>query len=148
MLLCNHFFFIPIIFFFIRSFITKTCRSELVDSILAAKGDVKDPRFLKSLEVLSSIYVSRLLNMSSPEHVIEKFLNGSWVSLSRPAYGGCLGENSRGDYMYTLGKMSFKMFKPGNLNCSIQHTLNKVNFAKNMDGFLLRTPIRAALPCN
>ena len=72
--------------------------------------------------------------MSSPEHVIEKFLNGSWVSLSRPAYGGCLGENNRGDYMYTLGKMSFNMFKPANLKCSIQHTLNKVSFANNMDG--------------
>lgn len=114
--------------------ITKTCRSELVDSILAAKGDVKDPRFLKSLEVLSSIYASSLLNVSSPEHVIEKFLNGSWVSLSRPAYGGCLGENSRGDYMYTLGKMSFNMFKPANLKCSIQHTLNKVSSANNVNG--------------
>jgi hypothetical protein len=114
------------------SFVTRTCRSELVDSLLAAQGDVKDPRFLKALDVLSSIYASYNPN-KCPDDIISKFLNGSWVSLSRPAYGGCLGKSSHGDFVYTLGKMSFDMFKPTHLKCSVQHTLNNVRFACDMD---------------
>jgi hypothetical protein len=114
------------------SFVTRTCRSEVVDSLLAAQGDVKDPRFLKALDVLSSIYASYNPQKNSDD-IISKFLNGSWVSLSRPAYGGCLGKNSRGDFLYTLGNMSFDMFKPTNLKCSVQHTLNNVRFACEMD---------------
>ena len=116
-----------------RAFVTKTCRSELVDSLLAAGGDVTNARFLKALEVLSSIYASSWEDKPSLQTCIDNFLNGSWVSLSRPAYKDCLGKNDRGDYMYTLGKMSFNMFKPGNLKCSLQHTLNKVDFACDMD---------------
>lgn len=124
-----------------RAFVTKTCRSELVDSLLAAHGDVTDARFLKALEVLSSIYASYDPEKPSPETCIDNFLlNGAWVSLSRPAYSGCLGKNDRGDYMYTLGKMSFNMFKPADLKCSIQHTLNKVGFVCDMNEALTAVP--------
>lgn len=116
-----------------RAFVTKTCRSELVDSLLAAGGDVTNARFLKALEVLSSIYASSWKDKPCLQTCIDNFLNGSWVSLSRPAYKDCLGKNDWGDYMYTLGKMSFNMFKPGNLKCSLQHTLNKIEFAGDMD---------------
>jgi len=36
--------------------------------------------------------------------------------------------------MYTLGKMSFDMFKPGHLTCSIQRTLNHIESVCRMDG--------------
>jgi hypothetical protein len=56
------------------------------------------------------------------------------VTLKASLYGGCLGKNSRGeDFLYTLGNMSFDMFKPTNLKCSVKHTLNKVRFACEMD---------------
>lgn len=114
------------------SFVTRTCRSELVDSLLAAQGDVTDGRFVKALEVLSSIYAASN-HKTDPEIFISKFLNGSWVSLSKPAYGGCLGKNQQGDYLYTLGKLSFGMFKPANLKCSVHHTLNNIRHACEID---------------
>jgi hypothetical protein len=124
-----------------RAFVTKTCRSELVDALLSAHGDVTDPRFLKALDILSSIYASSDPDNQSTEACIDNFLlNGAWVSLSRPAYSGCLGKNARGDYMYSLGKMSFNMFKPGHLKCSIQHTLNKVGFVCDMNEALTAVP--------
>eukprot|EP00980_Cylindrotheca_fusiformis_P006865 scaffold1436_cov112-Cylindrotheca_fusiformis.AAC.1 len=124
-----------------RAFVTKTCRSELVDSLLSAHGDVTDKRFVKALEVLSSIYASYDPEKTSPEACIDNFLlNGAWVSLSRPAYGGCLGKNSRGDYMYTLGTMTFNMFKPADLKCSIQHTLNKIGFVCDLNEALNAVP--------
>lgn len=118
------------------SFIKRTCRSELMDSLLMAQGDVKDERFLKALDVLSSIYAS-YRHSEQPQldknDAIDKFLNGSWVSLSRPAYSGCLGKNDRGDFMYTLGKMSFNMFKPTQLICSVQYTLNHIRSVYKKD---------------
>lgn len=112
-----------------RALVTRTCRSELVASLLSSHGDVTNPRFLKALDVISSIYAS--CDPGKPTDYtsdIDNYLNSAWVSLSRPAYDGCLGKNHRGDYMYTLGKMSFNMFKPGHLQCSIQHTLNKIEY--------------------
>jgi len=86
------------------------------------------------LEVISSIYASsdpgRPVDDTS---FIDNFLNSAWVSLSRPAYDGCLGKTDRGDFMYALGKMSFNMFKPGHLKCSIQHTLNKIDYVCDMN---------------
>lgn len=117
-----------------RALVTRTCRSELVDSLLSSHGDVTNPRFLKALQVISSIYASsdpaRPVDDTS---FIDNYLNSAWVSLSRPAYDGCLGSTERGDYMYALGKMSFNMFKPGHLKCSVQHTLNKIDYVCDMN---------------
>jgi len=34
-------------------------------------------------------------------------LEGTWMSLAKPDFHGCLGKNEHGDYLYTLGRMSF-----------------------------------------
>mmetsp|Transcript_39990 Transcript_39990/g.83640 ORF Transcript_39990/g.83640 Transcript_39990/m.83640 type:complete len:300 (+) Transcript_39990:6399-7298(+) len=46
--------------------------------------------------------------------------------MSRPNYVECLGQNSENDFLYTLGRMSFDMFRPGNLVCSVQSTHNTI----------------------
>lgn len=53
-------------------------------------------------------------------------LEGCWVNMSRPNYVECLGQNSDNDFLYTLGRMSFDMFRPGNLVCSVQSTHNTI----------------------
>eukprot|EP00526_Cylindrotheca_closterium_P002685 CAMPEP_0113615892 /NCGR_PEP_ID=MMETSP0017_2-20120614/7945_1 /TAXON_ID=2856 /ORGANISM="Cylindrotheca closterium" /LENGTH=1002 /DNA_ID=CAMNT_0000525163 /DNA_START=225 /DNA_END=3233 /DNA_ORIENTATION=+ /assembly_acc=CAM_ASM_000147 len=117
-----------------RALVTRTCRSELVDSLLSVHGDVTNERFLKALEVMSSIYASSDPGKPIDDtEFLDNFLNSAWVSLSRPAYDGCLGKTGRGDYIYALGKMSFNMFKPGSLKCSIQHTLNKISYVCDMN---------------
>ncbi len=47
-------------------------------------------------------------------------LEGMWLTLSKPKYSDCLGQNAVGDYMYTMGRMSFDIFRPTSLVSSIQ----------------------------
>jgi len=51
-------------------------------------------------------------------------LEGQWFTLTKPTYLDCLGFNDDGNPMYTLGRMSFEMFRPGNLVLSIEAVFN------------------------
>ena len=46
--------------------------------------------------------------------------------MSRPNYIECLGKNEENEFMYTLGRMSFDMFMPSDLVCSVQSTHNTI----------------------
>ena len=125
-----------------RDWVKKSIRSELIEALDSAKGDVTDKRFLSVLEILSNFYkTSRRDARASPwsgngidggEYgynggeiggpTASDFFEGSWVNMSRPNYIECLGENGDNDFMYTLGRMSFDMFQPSNLICSVQST--------------------------
>ncbi|KAL7480889.1 hypothetical protein ACHAW6_006551 [Cyclotella cf. meneghiniana] len=131
-----------------RTWVTRTLRSELIDALQSAHGDTKDKRFLSSLEVLSRFFKSsgrdarvnpwsvRKISDGGSEYgysgsevggpLASDLLEGSWVNMSRPNYVECLGKNREGDFMYTLGRMSFDMFQPGDLICSVQSTHNNI----------------------
>lgn len=48
-------------------------------------------------------------------------IEGTWIMVSPPDYpGSCLGTNVKGDKLYTLERMSFGMYEPHGLLCSIQ----------------------------
>ena len=55
------------------------------------------------------------------------------MTLSKPNYSGTIGKNEAGDSMYTLGHMSFDMFRPTKLVCSIQGTVNSVHTVSRKD---------------
>lgn len=114
-----------------RRFVTKTVRSEIIESLLQTNGDVTDSRFLAAVGVLSNIFKST----NQDNVALSAVLNGSWKSISRPPYhyGGCLGTNRRGEFVYTLGKMCFNMFTPGSLRCTIQNTMNHIAPVCTMD---------------
>ena len=135
-----------------RDWVRKSIRSELVESLQAAHGDVTDKRFLISLEILSNFYKSsgrdarvspwsQRRNMDDPgveggEYgysgsevggpTASDLLEGHYVNMSRPNYIECLGKNGEEDFMYSLGRMSFDMFQPSNLVCSVQSTHNTI----------------------
>lgn len=108
-----------------RLFTTKVVRSEVINTLLTSYGDMTDPRFTAALDVLASIYRPSGVNACSKDTYLH-LLDGSWRSLSRPAYEGCLGMKRDGSFCYTLQTMSFGMFRPGNLRCSIQNTLTHI----------------------
>ena len=60
-------------------------------------------------------------------------VEGTWLSLSRPDYTHCLGKNEKQHYVYTLGRLSFDMFRPTGLRCSIQGEFNTVNVLEGGD---------------
>ena len=116
-----------------REFVTRTLRSELIDSLLKSNGDVSDRRFVAALDVLSQMFRST----NRDNVALSSVLNGSWKSICQPSnpysYGGCLGANENGDFVYTLGKMCFNMFQPGNLRCTIQNTMSYIAPVCTMD---------------
>lgn len=63
----------------------------------------------------------------------EATVEGTWLSLSRPDYTHCLGKNDKQHYVYTLGRLSFDMFRPTGLRCSIQGEFNTVNILEGDD---------------
>jgi len=135
-----------------RDWVKKSVRSELIESLQKVRGDVKDKRFLGSLDILSNFYktsgrdarVSPWAGRRSVDDpgidggaygysgseiggpTSSDLLEGNWVNMSRPNYVECLGNNAENDFLYTLGRMSFDMFQPGNLICSVQSTHNTI----------------------
>lgn len=53
-------------------------------------------------------------------------IDGTWLMISPPAYPACVGVNDNGERMFTLGRMTFDMFQPSNLICSIQKQYNTI----------------------
>lgn len=120
-----------------RDWVTKTIRSELVDALQCVQGDVTTKRFMSSLEILSRFYKASGRDarvnpwgggsstaVGGPAGA--DLLEGSWLNISRPNYVECLGQNAENDFMYTLGRMSFDIFQPSNLICSVQSTHNTI----------------------
>ena len=85
-------------------------KSLLLQTLISSNGDVTTPEFQTHLSHLQP---------HTPT-----LTPSNWVSLSKPNYPECLGMNSNGEFMYTLGRMSFDMFLPSNLKCSIHGIFN------------------------
>lgn len=102
---------------------TKTkARDNLLQVLGTTKGDVESEEFKDTLAVLLQHYSSSL----SSALLSNQTLDGMWLQLSKPTYFGCLGENEDGDPLYTLGRMSFDMFSPTNIICSVQGNFNPI----------------------
>ena len=54
-------------------------------------------------------------------------MDGAWLSLCRPNYDDCRGHNASGESLYSLGRMSFDMFRPTGLICSVRGIFNSVD---------------------
>jgi len=86
----------------------ENAKTSLLHSLAISDGDVTNPQFLWALSQLRTLYTmsgwdardiyGRNLRSSS------KHIEGTWMTLSRPNYYECLGKNSSGEYMYTLGE--------------------------------------------
>jgi len=116
----------------VRTFVLKTLKSELIYALLDSQGNVSDERFSKALYLLSEMYRSQQ-ELSHRNDSLSPLLHGVWRSISRPNYSGCLGQNENGESVYTLGKMSFNMFQPGNLRCTVQRTSTSIAPVCEMD---------------
>jgi len=99
-------------------------RDEVLHSLAVTQGDVDSPKFKKALDPLLRYFSQTELD--AQPHVQSHNVDGMWLTLSKPTFFGCLGENDNGDPMYTLGRMSFDMFSPTNIVCSLQGNFNPV----------------------
>ena len=94
---------------------------KIICDLARSGGDATSSVIHKNLHTLSKYYDSSSFDprrialqeeicmaesseFSSTELLI---LEGTWMSISKPNFQGCLGTNKDGDYLYTLGRMSF-----------------------------------------
>lgn len=75
---------------------------------------------------LPSLIKSNDDNQNVPYTRANENMEGQWFTLTKPSYIDCLGYNEDGNPMYRLGRMTFEMFKPGDLVCAIQAVFNPI----------------------
>ena len=60
-------------------------------------------------------------------------LEGMWMTMSKPNFADQIGTNDNEEFLYTLGRMSFDMFRPTHLVCSLQGTFNDVSVVSDQE---------------
>ena len=95
--------------------------------------DVSKRASVTALDRLVGLYhkkgVDARQNISREEASCRKDINimdGTWLSLCRPEYESCRGHNASGEFLYRLGRMSFDMFRPVGLICSVRGVFSAV----------------------
>ena len=102
-------------------------KAEALDALRNTHGDTNNPRFLAALKSLASLYRG-MRDQPEAEEDLSKDFEGTWRIVSKPNFKDGLGQNRRGEFVYTMGRMSFGMFRPNDLRCSIQRILNTTAF--------------------
>ena len=113
-------------------------RDEILDKLRDNGGDIQDPTIKTGLSILESYYLSSDLDARQADDS-ESFpydVDGTWLTLSRPTFTECRGKNRYDEYIYSIGRMSFDMFRPTNLQCSIQGIFNTVQMLDPAKGEL------------
>lgn len=107
--------------------------ATLDETFLQAKVDRAKKDLLSSLEDSASELFSESLNcLSKAGRQSSQDIDGTWIMISPPPdYPSCLGTNGKGDKLYTLERMSFGMYQPGALLCSIQQQFNTISSVKS-----------------
>lgn len=118
----------------LRSIMVEDARESLLHRLAVTSGDVvTDQEFLKHLDVLKQHYAATQVDTRSSTSDVNATSEGMWLTLTKPTYFGNLGNNDDGDPMYTLGRMSFDMFSPTRLVCSLQGNFNSVERIEDDD---------------
>lgn len=98
----------------------KDAKQLFLKVLIDSGGEVGSEDFLTSMKKLSEYNRYKKADM----------LDGIWLTMSNPDFHESIGRTENGDFMYTLGRMAFDMFKPKDLKCSIQGMFNKIAVAE------------------
>lgn len=110
-------------------------KSKLLSSLKVKGAGTACPKFLEALATLERLYQANMslappakkAKPSPPNGTDQRTgIDGTWLMISPPSYPSCLGVNSNGERMFTLGRMTFDMFQPTDLVCSIQKQYNTI----------------------
>ena len=122
-------------------------RDDILRVLAINDGDAESDDFKTKVDPLEKFFRGNEIDTRTmpehPHHVAlassvstspaPESINGMWLTLSKPNYFGKIGENDNGDPLYTLGRMSFDMFSPTNLVCSLQGNFNQVEIVNEDD---------------
>lgn len=93
----------------------------LIQHLRLTGGDVQTPEFLNYQNLLERFFLRNRLR-----RIDVNSMEGNWLTISKPTFTECRGKNKKGEYKYSLGRISFDMFKPTGLNCSFQASFNQI----------------------
>ena len=105
-------------------------KERLIDRLQKTGGDTTTDDFQRCLEQLKYVYAHRKTDNASTttnQSPASVYIDGTWLTLSKPTFSECQGRNENGEYMYTLGRMTFDMFRPNKLKCSIRAVMNNIS---------------------
>mmetsp|Transcript_20632 Transcript_20632/g.31009 ORF Transcript_20632/g.31009 Transcript_20632/m.31009 type:complete len:281 (-) Transcript_20632:1057-1899(-) len=110
------------------------CKEKLRSLLKQHDGCTKHPDVMKVIEQLSDINPSR---SDDNKHISESLhFEGDYQNLSSPTFPGRLNPDDVGaNPQYQLGRMSFNIFKPHDLVCSILTIGNPVKKKQDGDRF-------------
>ena len=109
-------------------------RDAILHTLAIRDGDVESDDFKTKVEPLEKYFMGNEVDTRQiSETSVSNLIEGMWLTLSKPNWFGKLGQNDNGDPMYTLGRMSFDMFSPTNLVCSLQGNFNRVEVVNGED---------------
>jgi hypothetical protein len=105
-------------------------KATLVKELAVSGGDTTTPGFLEALDELTKLYDPTQFDarIKTRRDDLKSHLGGMWMMLTKPNFPGCIGHNADGEPLYTLGHMSFDMFPPKDLVCSIQGSFNPIHY--------------------
>lgn len=103
----------------------ESVRDRVMDDLKENRGNLESATFQSSLEILQSYYLSSHCDVRKPDAPFE--IDGTWLTLSKLTFTECKGRSATGDLIYSLGRMSFDMFRPTGIRCSIQGNFNTVH---------------------
>jgi len=93
----------------------ENCKSALLQHLTDSNGETTCPKFLESLKELKG-FVSQDPQSGCVQPDMS-WIEGVWMTMSKPNFPA-------DEYMFTLGQMSFDMFRPKGLVCSLQAQFN------------------------
>jgi hypothetical protein len=107
-------------------------KAALVEDLRQSGGDVSAPHFVSCLDALHELYqASKKDERWGPSSSGAVPSDGTWIALSKPTFTECRGRNDRGQCLYTLGRLSFDMFRPTSLLCSLRGVFNTVSLPED-----------------
>ena len=105
--------------------------NESIDDAVATDRRSRRRRLRQSLlinrsQVIAAVDALSIYNpTSAPAYDLDAFL-GEWCQLNAPEFKGDLGLDADGRRQYSLGHMTFGVYEPKDLVCSIDKVLNPV----------------------
>jgi hypothetical protein len=104
-------------------------KADMIQDLKISGGDTttdNSTKFLACLNFLQAFYTAQGCDARWTSQDASCLSDGAWLNLTKPTFADCLGQNEQGQYIYTLGRLAFDMFRPTNLRCILRGVFNAV----------------------
>ena len=116
-----------LIFQFTQPNVIQCAKQNLVKDLERNNGVISSSEGKNALMILEQYFSSAGEDCRWKTLEEECLVDGKWQALTKPEYSECKGCDAWGSYTYSLGRISFDMFRPNNLDCSVSRVFNTIS---------------------